>query len=88
MKPQLKVQENTDWKHMLKISPTSAVLRVGRKSDKHHTAEIVSFAEHCLHQFVDINETWEGQIKVDLDGLKWYSVVLRSGKKTRKYQAV
>lgn len=88
MKPKLTIQENKDWQHRLKVSPTSVVLKVGRHTTGKHKEDIVSFAQHVLDQFVDINETWEGQIKVELDGLTWYSTVLRSGNKTRKYQAV
>lgn len=88
MKPKLTIQESNDWRHMLKVTPKSAVVKVGRHSSKQHEAEIVSFAQHVLDQFVDINESWEGQIKVELDGLTWYKTILRSGKKTRVYQAV
>lgn len=88
MKPTIEVVKDSTYKTRLTITPDRVTLKVAKGTFDDFTVKLMSFTEHVLHQFVDIKGEWRGEIKTELDGLLWFSIVLRNGNHVRKYQAV
>lgn len=88
MKPTIEVIKDSTYKSRLTIASNRVTVKIAKDTGEDFVTKIVSFAEHVLHQFVDIKGEWRGEIKTELDGVLWFSVVLRNGNCVRKYQAV
>lgn len=88
MKPNIEVVQAEGYKNRLTITPSRVTLKVGRDTSDSYAKKIYGFAEYVLEQFVDIKDEWRGEVKVEKDGLDWFSVILRNGKHVRKYTAV
>lgn len=89
MKPAIEVIKDSTHKTRLTITPTRVTLKIAKDTGDDFAAKIVGFAEYVLEQFIDITDDWRGEIETELDGVQWFSVVLRdNANRVRRYQAV
>ena len=72
----------------LTITPQRVTVKVAQDYSERDKQRLGSFVDYVLEQFVDICSEWRGEVKFQLDGVYWASVVLRSGNRTRKYEAI
>lgn len=88
MKPKIEVLQAKGYTHRLTITPDRVILKISRDISDSYAKKIHSFVEYVLEQFIDIKDEWRGEIKSELDGVMWFTTILRSGNRVRKYQAV
>ena len=73
----------------LTVTPTRVTIKLPYNTDSRYQKRVESFVGYVLEQFTSpIKDEWRGTIKFEREGVLLGSVVLHSGSKVRKYEAI